>query len=220
MQQIRKAELIEGYREAYKAVPQELLELDFRLTIRTMQALSKGKPISPSKLASLWEVPIEQVQSVLEAAVANGNAEIDSDGNLVGGILSLNPTSHRISMNDQQLYAWCAYDAIYAPGVVGQTARIESEDPVTGTLIRVVVTPEGVEEVQPEGAVASIVKGNTDMRGGPESPRCTQMLFFESHQSAEQWLLDRTNVAILTVEEVFDLAEEFQIEPARQLGLV
>jgi len=220
MRQLKKVELAEGYREAYESVPQELLELDFRLTIRTMQALSKGEPISPAELATLWEVPLEQVQSVLEAAVANGNAEIDSEGNLVGGILSLNPTSHRVSMDEQQLFAWCAYDAIYAPGVVGKTAHIESQDPGTGTTVRVAVSPEGIEDVQPEGAVVSIVAGGTDMRGGPDSPRCTQMLFFESRESANEWLAGRSDVAILTVEEVFELTDEFQIKPARRLGLI
>lgn len=220
MQQLEKNDLRESYRKAYETIPQEALELDLRLTIRTIQGLSKGQPISLSELANLWEVPLEQVRLFLEAAANSGNAEIDSDGNLVGGILSLNPTSHSIVIDNQQLYAWCAYDAIYAPGVLGEKARIESRDPVTGSSIRMIITPHGIDEVKPKGAVVSIVKDGTDMRGGPESPRCTQMLFFESAESARQWLKDRRDVAILTVEEVFDLAREFQIEPARRLGLV
>lgn len=220
MQLLDKTDLRESYRRAYESIPQETLELDFRLTIRTIQGLSKGQPISPDELAEMWEVPLEQVRTVLQAAAENGNAEIDSDGNLVGGILSLNPTSHSIFIGDRKLYAWCAYDAIYAPGVLAETARIESQDPVTGSPIQVVVTPQGIGEVNPKEAVVSIVQGNTDMRGGPESPRCTQMLFFESSESASQWVKDRSGVAILTVEEVFDLAREFQIEPAKRLGLV
>lgn len=58
------------------------------------------------------------------------------------------------------------------------------------------------------------------MRGGSESPRLTQMLFFGSSESANQWVKDRSEVAILMVEEVFDLAHEFQIEPNKRLGLV
>lgn len=220
MQFLNKTDLVESYRRAYESIPQEALELDFRLTFKTIQGLSRGQPISPDELAEMWEVPLEQVRTVLEAAVENGNAEIDSDGNLVGGILSLNPTSHSIFVDDRKLYAWCAYDAIYTPGVLGKTARIESRDPVTGAPIRVIVTPQGIDDVEPKGAMVSIVAGNTDMRGGPESPRCTQMLFFESGESANEWMKGRPGVAILTVEEVFDLAREFQIEPAKRLGLV
>lgn len=123
-------------------------------------------------------------------------------------------------MGGKQLYAWCAYDAIYAPGVVGKTAQISSRDPVTGEPISITITPDGVADVQPEGSVVSVVGGDTDLKGGPESPRCSQMLFFRSRGTADKWLQGRAGVSILTVEEVFGIAKEFQIEPARRLGLV
>jgi alkylmercury lyase len=220
MEQLKKDEIIEAYREAYDAIPQEAIDLDLRVTVRTMQALAKGKPVSSDQLAEIWEMPLDQVRSVLAGAVAAGRAEIDSQGNLVGGILSLIPTAHRISMDGKQLYAWCAFDAIYAPGVVGKTTQITSRDPITGDPITMTITPDGIQEVQPEGAVVSIVGGATDMRGGPESARCSQMLFFGSSDSAHKWLQDRTDVSILTVEEAFEIARQFQIEPARRLGLV
>lgn len=220
MERLKKDELINAYREAYDAIPQEALDLDFRLTVRTMQTLAKGKPVSPEQLAEIWEVPLEQVRSVLAGAVAAGRAEIDSQGDLVGGILSLNPTPHRISMDGKQLYAWCAYDAIYAPGVVGKTAEISSQDPVSGDPIRIIITPDGVTEVQPEDTVVSVVGGESDMRGGPKSPRCIQMLFFGSRETADKWLQGRHDVSILTVEEVFAITSQFQIEPARRLGLI
>jgi alkylmercury lyase len=220
MKQLSKVELIKAYREAYDAIPQEALELDLRVTVKTMQALAKGKPISPDQLAQIWEIPLEQVRSILAGAIATGRAEIDSQGDLVGGVLSLNPTAHRISMDGKQLYAWCAYDAIYAPGVVGKTAQIASMDPLTGNLIEMTITPDGVAEVRPEGAVVSVVGTETDMRGGPESQRCSQMLFFESRNSAEKWLQERTDVSILTVEEAFEVSRQFQIEPAMRLELV
>jgi alkylmercury lyase len=220
MQQQILEKLIEEYREAYSAIPQDALELDLRVTIRTMQALAKGKPVSPTQLAEIWEMPIEQVQIILKQAKENGQAEIDANGNLVGGVLSLNPTPHEVSIGNEHLYAWCAWDAMYAPGVVGKPAQIVSKDPVTGETIRVSMTPAGVETVQPESAVVSVVDTDVDIRGGPESSRCTQMLFFGSRESAEHWKQNRTGVFILTVEEAFELAKEFQIEPAKRLGLV
>lgn len=220
MEQLKKDELIEAYRKAFAAIPKEALDLDFRLTYRTMQALAKGKPVSPDQLAKIWEMPLEQARSVLAGAVASGRAEIDSQGDLVGGILSLTPTAHRISMAGKQLYAWCAYDAIYAPGVVGKSARIASTDPVTGESITMTITPAGVADVRPEGSVVSIVGTETDTRAGPKSPRCSQMLFFESRDSAHKWLQGRADVTILTMEEAFEIARQFQIQPARRLGLV
>jgi alkylmercury lyase len=212
--------LIKEYRDVYDAIPQEALELDLRVTIKTIQAIAKAEPVSPAQLATLWEMPSDHVKVILEQAKAKGQVEIDAQGNLVGAVLSLNPTNHQVSMGDSSVYAWCAYDAMYAPGVVGKPAQIISKDPVSDETIRISMTPDGVESVQPENAVVSVVGAGTDMRAGPGSSRCTQMLFFESRASAEHWLQNLAGVSILTVEEVFEVVKEFQIEPARRLGLV
>ncbi|MCZ6529738.1 MAG: organomercurial lyase, partial [Chloroflexi bacterium] len=162
MERLKKDELIEAYREVYDAVPQEALELDLRITGKTIQALAKGKPVSPYELARVWGMPLEQVESVLAGAVAAERAEVDSQGDLVGGVLSLNPTAHRISMVGTHSNTWCAYDAIYTPGVVGMTARLVSQDPLTGESIRMTITPRGVEDLRPQGTVVSAVGGETD----------------------------------------------------------
>jgi len=220
MQQSTLERVIKEYRKAYSAIPKEALELDLRVTIKTIQALAKGDPVSAAQLADIWNMPLDQVQVILKQAEKNGRVEINTRGELVGAVLSLNPTQHQIFMDNQHLYAWCAYDAMYAPAVVGKPARIVTEDPVTGGNIQVSLTTDGVEAIQPESAVVSVVDPGEDMSAGPESTRCTHMLFFESRESAEQWKQDRTGVSILTVEEVFELAKEFQIEPARRLKLV
>jgi len=220
MQQNTLEKLIEEYQRAYDAIPQEALELDLRVTVKTMQSLAKGNPISPAQLADIWEMPLEQVRAILDQAETNGQVEIDAQGNLVGAVLSLNPTHHQVLMGNKLLYAWCAYDAIYASGVVGKPAQIVSKDPVTGEMIRVSMTPTGVETVQPENAVVSVVSTGADMGTGPESSRCTQMHFFGSRESAEQWKQNLVGIYIFTVEEVFKVVKEFQIEPAKQLGLV
>jgi len=217
---LTKDKLIDQYRAAYAAIPQEALDLDIRVTIKTMQALARGKPVSPGQLAEIWEIPLEHVRAILKQSVAKGQAQIDDQGNLVGGVLSLIPTPHRISIDGTQLYAWCAYDAIYAPGVLGKPVRIVSQDSVTGETIRLSITPAGVSKVQPEDTVVTVVSTDTDLVGGPEGPRCSQMLFFGSRESAEKWAKNRPDVSILTVEEVFEIARLFQIVPARRLGLV
>jgi hypothetical protein len=219
MQQNTLEKLIEEYQQAYDSIPQEALELDLRVTITTMQALAKGIPISPVQLSDIWEMPLDQVRAILEQAETNGQVEIDAQGNLVGAVLSLNPTNHQVLMDSKHLYAWCAYDAIYASGVVGKPVQIVSKDPVTGEMIQVSMTPTEVETVQPESAVMSIVGAGADMGAGPESSRCTQMLFFGSRESAELWSQNRVGVYILTMEEVFKVVKKFQIEPAKRLGL-
>lgn len=220
MQQHTLETLLEGYRATYAAIPQDALELDLRITIKTIQAIAKGSPVSPAQLANIWDMPLEQVQVILEQAQAGGQVETNDQGDVVGAVLSLNPTNHQVRMGNKSLYAWCAYDAIYSPCVVGIPAQIVSLDPISGERIRVSISPSGVEKVEPKSTVVSIISAQEDMRGGPYSPRCTNMLFFGSRQSAEQWKKNKTGVAVLTLAEAFELVKEFQIEPAKRLGLV
>jgi alkylmercury lyase len=220
MEPLSKNKIVESYRRIYKTIPKEALDLDLKVTIRTMQELSKGKPVSPDQLSKVWDMPLDQVKLILSGAVSAGKAEIDSDGNLVGGVLSLVPTNYRISMDNIDVFAWCAYDAIYAPGVLGKTAQIASTDPITGEPINITITLDGVIEVRPEETVVSVVGPETNTIGGRESIRCTQMVFFTSRESAHQWLQGRDDIAILSVEEVFEIAREFQIKPAKRLDLI
>lgn len=214
-----KTKISEAIRVAYDQIPKEAMELDLRVTVQTIQLLTEGRPVSAERLADVWGISQDQVEVILEQASLTGKAQLDVDGNLIGGVLSLVPTTHKVRVNDNHLYAWCAYDAIYIPGVIGKIAQVESTDPVNGETIRMTISREGVIDLNPKDSVVSVV--SPDVGGiGPDSPRCSQMLFFTSRESAQTWLKDHPGVDILTVDEVFELTQEFEVEPARRLGLV
>jgi hypothetical protein len=103
---------------------------------------------------------------------------------------------------------------------VGKSAEITSRDPETGDSIEISITPSGVARINPEGTVVSVVGPDADTRGGAGSSRCSQMLFFGSRDSADQWLQGRSGISVLSVEDVYEIANQFQIEPARKLGLI
>ncbi len=214
-----KTKYKEAMLSAYDQIPKEAMELDLRVTVQTIRLLSEGQPVPAGRLADAWDMSQDQVRMILEQASSTGKAQLDGEGNLIGGVLSLLPTTHKVRVNDNDLYAWCAYDAIFIPGVIGKIAQIESTDPVNGEAIRMTITPHGVIDLSPEDSVVSVV--SPEVEGvGPDSPRCSQILFFTSRKSAETWLKDRPGVEILTVEQVFEITQEFQVEPARRLGLI
>ena len=118
------------------------------------------------------------------------------------------------------MYAWCAYDAVYAPGVIGANAIIESVDPLSKKSIRIEMSPEGVSTSVPEGIYVTVVGLEADSKGGDQSPRCSQMNFFVSEENADKWATGRPGVVVMTIDQLYELAQEFQIEPARQMGLL
>lgn len=75
---------------------------------------------------------------------------------MVGLALTLNPTPHRFIVKGSTLYTWCALDAIFLPGLLGETAVVESACLTSGETIRLSVTPDSVVTYSPSTAVLSI----------------------------------------------------------------
>jgi len=211
---------IEKTRQMLKKLSEGAYEAELRLQVIALQLLSKGVPVSRELLAEAWGMPLEQVNAIFEQASVLGTLQLDNSGNMVGTAISLVPTSHKIRIDGKNLYAWCAYDAIYAPSVIGKNAIIDSVDPINHEPLRIKVSPEGVTESEPKGIFATVVGIDADARGGAESPRCNQMHFFASEGNAKKWATDHLGVMIMTVDQLFDVVKEFQLEPARQIGLL
>ena len=60
-------------------------------------------------------------------------------------------------MNGRTLSAWCAWDTLFLPELIGHAAEIESVGPVRSGTVRLTVTPERVEQVEPAGAQMSLL---------------------------------------------------------------
>src|SRR3546814_10048037 len=71
--------------------------------------------------------------------------------------LTVSRTAHQMTVNGRRLWTWCAYDTLFLPTLLGETGEIETRDPETGRVIRLTVSPNGIEAAEPAGAMASIV---------------------------------------------------------------
>jgi alkylmercury lyase len=180
-----------------------------RLLVRVMRELAQGRP-----------VPKERVdQIVADVGIAREDAdrllgevtERNSDGNIFGVLgLSLNDTPHRFYVNGTRMSTWCAADTLKLPPVLDRTASVESVSPVSGEKVRLTVSPQGVEEVDPAGAVVSMVivdPADANM-GSVEAiwgAFCHHIFFFASREEAERWAAGRDDIEILSVEEAYEL---------------
>ena len=72
----------------------------------------------------------------------------------------------------------------------------------TGRPIRVELTPERVERVDPSGAVVSAVRPVGEL-ADVRSAICQHGRFFASPQAAEQWAAEHPDGEIRSVEEAF-----------------
>ena len=162
--------------------------------------LVEGKPVSPDQVAVTIAKSREEAVDLLRELPS---VELDDEGNLIGMGLTLRPTPHRFEVEGRTLYTWCALDALIFPSIIGKPVCIESPCPVTGTVIRVQLTPNTVERVEPPSAVVSMVTPETieDVR----SAFCNFVHFFSSSESATKWLADNPGAVVISVDEAYNL---------------
>ena len=107
----------------------------------------------------------------LFAGLATLGMEMDAEGNVVGAALTSTRPPHAIRLGARKLFAWCALDTLFIPGLVGQPADIESTCPASGEAIRLRVSPDGACDYAPSAAVLSVLlPGVSALQVGPASP--------------------------------------------------
>jgi alkylmercury lyase len=162
--------------------------------------LAEGQPVSPERIASVLGLARAEVLEILRQ---QPSLEWDDAGNIVGAGLTLRPTPHQFKLKDRTLFTWCALDSLMFPGLVGQTVHVESPCAGTGRPVRVMVTPEGVKQVEPPEAVVSLVAPEAS----PDVRRvfCDYVNFFHSAEAAAGWLAEHPGATTLPVAEAYEL---------------
>ena len=192
-----------------------------RLALELYRQLAAGKPVSREHLAEALDVSAEEIAALLNDEQLKGWVFYDDQQRVVGFRgLAITQMPHRFEVEGRALTTWCAIDSLFIPEVLGKPARVESRDPRTGGLIRLTVTPEGIEAVEPAGTVMSILVGDTEvMKTNPLKVMgsfCHHIFFFESPESGTEWT--RTHgegTFLMTLDEAFELGKRFN---AAQFG--
>jgi alkylmercury lyase len=116
-----------------------------------LRLLAGGRPVTLGQIAAEASVSEDEITASLGRMP---NVEFDSAGNVTGLGLTLTSTPHQFHVEGNALYAWCAFDTLFFPLILERPAKIESRCPVTGEEIRLSVSAEKVEHVEPASAVA------------------------------------------------------------------
>jgi alkylmercury lyase len=176
-----------------------------------LRLLAEGQPVTPERLAEVAGQPVEFIRTTF-AALQNCGCEFNEQGALIGDALTLTPTRHRFRVKNYDLYAWCALDTLFLPALINQTAEITSTCLQTDTLIHLTVSPDGIEAVSPPETALSIVF-TSGCTSGINGSFCGQIHYFVSREAAVQWVGGRTDFAVLSVIEAFELARQVYVEP-------
>ena len=193
-------------------IPPDFVPDNSRLLIKVWRTLVNGNPVTKEQIVQISE------ELAISGDLANEFlrqvTERDSDDNIIGLMgLSLNEDwAHRFNADGVPLRTWCAWDTLFLPAMVGKRVVVESESPVSGETVSLVVSPEKVESSTPPGAVVTIVTIDPALDDVSSveaiwSNFCHQVFFFLSRAEAEQWAEGKTNIAILSVYDAYELGK-------------
>jgi alkylmercury lyase len=197
---------LDGLADAVAGALPDLDPAGQRLAIALYRLLAAGRPVAPADLAAAAGLGEPEVAGTLRSwpAVFTG-----SQGRVTGfwglAISELSP-AHRYESGGRVLYAWCAWDTLFLPGRLGRAARVTSACPVTGELIQLTVTPDGVTGTSHQGAAVSFLMPGGPFGSGVIDSFCHFVHFFASRRAGEQWAARHPGTFLLTLGEAAGLA--------------
>lgn len=135
-----------------------------------VRGIAKDGHLSVERFAELMGLGVPEAKELFDGLATVG-MQMDEDGNILGAALTARETPHKIRLAGKDLYAWCSLDTLFIPGLVGETAGIESTCPSSGETIRLTVSPERVEAAEPSSTWLSVfLPGASSRQVGPASP--------------------------------------------------
>jgi alkylmercury lyase len=191
--------------EAIMAAMPSLDLRDQRIVLSTRRLLAQGQPVTIDAIAVASNVTAAEVEARFSSWPG---VYRDDKGRVVGfwgqAIEGLDP-EYRLVAGGKTTYAWCALDTLFIPPLLGGTVLVEATDPVTGDSVSLVVDGDGARNVQPAGAVVSMVVPDGPFGYDVIESFCHRVLFFASRESGEKWTAEHKGTMLLSVPEAFDI---------------
>ena len=178
-----------------------------QFALQLYRLLARGEPVRVEELAEMLNRRSLQMRRTIESWPSL--IQQDEQKRVMGfGGLSLERTKHRFTVEGRSLYTWCAWDSLFIPEIIGKTAHVQSECPVTGLPISVTVRPNSISQCDPPEAVVSFLLPDAmDLKQDVRGSFCQYVHFFASRDAGDEWTRRNEGTFLLTVSEAFELGQ-------------
>ncbi|TMF46479.1 MAG: hypothetical protein E6I23_02750 [Chloroflexi bacterium] len=202
----RKRASVDGTAEAIVAAMPALDRTAQQIATAVHRLMSMGEPVEPAAISeAVGRVSVDLVNERLNSWPGVFR---DDNGRVVGfwghAIEKLDP-EYRLVADGKTTYAWCALDTLFIPGILGKTVRVEASDPISGEAVSLVVDRDGAREVQPAGALVSMVIPDGPFGYDVIESFCHRVLFFASEKTGTKWIGEHKDTTLLPVDQAFEL---------------
>jgi len=178
------------------------------LSLALYRLLTNGVPVSKQALAEETEMPTTEIETTLNSWAGVYYNELNEIIGYWG--LSIVEMPHTFIIKDKTLYSWCAWDALFIPELIRETACIKSQCPISNEHIELTVGTDGIKEVMPAPAVVSFIEppSSEHIENDVIGSFCHYVHFFKSQKEYRQWAsTQQGNFTSLTMEEAYELGK-------------
>lgn len=175
------------------------------VAITLVRLLSEGEPVPVSRLAAAAGQPADALENQLTRL--SGLLFRDDLGRVIGfiGLSAIEMGTHRVHVDGRALSAWCAWDALFLPELLGRTVGVTSRCPITGEEISLTVGPAGVADLRPAATVVSFMVPDGPLRDDVIRSFCHFVHFFATEQAGRQWTNAHDGAFLLSVADAYQL---------------
>jgi alkylmercury lyase len=185
---------------------------EHRAAAALYRELAKGKAVDADQLGRALGISSAESRALLQRDAIKCFVYPDDQGRVLGfGGLTAAPMHHRFEVEGRTLWTWCAWDSLFIPEILGRSARVASADPDTGEMVRLVVTPDRIESVVPDGAVVSFIRPEARVfhtsAANVMAKFCHFVFFFSSRASGDRWTAKHPDTFLYSLDDAFALAK-------------
>ncbi len=180
------------------------------ISLSIYHLMKSGNPVRFADLAAYTDID----QNEVEATVKNWPGVFIDDQNQIIGYwgLSVKNFGHKIIVGKQPLYAWCAWDALFLPQVLGEETKVITEDANSGEKLELVIDKNGNLLSYPEGMTMSLLlpdseKTNEEICKDVVSNFCHFILFFKDEASGQDFVSKNPQTVLLSMEKAIELSK-------------
>jgi alkylmercury lyase len=174
-----------------------------RTAIALYGLLAEGRPVSRVRLAEHASTDLTEVSRLVDE---QPGVFLDGAGEVIGFWgMALADTPHRMRIDGRVVRAWCAWDTLFLPELIGKQVAVESPCPVTGETVRLRVSADGVRDPSPRDAVLSFLRPNRLFDASTITTFCHFVHFFASSEAAERWTAEHAGTFVLSIDDGFQL---------------
>jgi alkylmercury lyase len=182
--------------------------LEQRVSLQLYRLLAEGRPVLRVTLAQSLGISENTVDGILDRWPG---VFADSQRRIVGywglALPAAYTSRHKLTICGRELSAWCAWDTLFLPQLLAQTAEILSAGPDQSAPVSLTVSPERLERVQPVGTHMSFLLPDAGaVRKDVVSTFCQFVHFFASRQDGESWAAQHSETFLMSIEQAHALA--------------